>query len=157
MRERLILLIAFLAVTVFTAVIVLLANIGAFGEAVRTSDFSKWGIGAVLVEIVGATVAAFKWSFLPVNIQVNLDFSPKMPVDVNLDVDNCTYEVREQGKIVATGKMDLALGQGGWQCNLPATVRLNSIIRLNLIERNGQKWEVQPFYPLAITQRAIMR
>ncbi|KPV65061.1 MAG: hypothetical protein AOA65_0564 [Candidatus Bathyarchaeota archaeon BA1] len=157
MKERMILLIAFLAITVVTAVVVLLANIGVFGEAVRTSDFSKWGVGVVLAEIVGATIAVFKWSLLPVDIKVNLDFSPKSSIDVDLDVDNCTYDIREGGRIIATGKMDLAFAQGGWQCALPSTVRLNHIIRLNLIERNGQKWEVKPFYPLAITQKAVMR
>ena len=159
MKERIVFLIAFLAVTVLTAVVVLLANIGIFGDSVRTSDFSKWGIGAVLAEIVGATIVAFKWTVNPGNIQVNLDFSPKVPIDVDLDVDNCTYEIREEGKITATGKIDLSFAQGGWQCTLPAVATLNSfrIIRLNLTERSGQKWEVKPFYPLSITQKAIMR
>jgi hypothetical protein len=150
-------LLAFLGVTVLTAIVVLAANIGVFGEAVRTSDFAKWGIGAVIAEIVGATVAALKWSLSPFDIRVNLDFSPKDSLDVDLDVDKCTYEVREEGKIIEKGKIDLALAHGGWQCTLPSTVRPKHVVGLNLTERSGQKWEVRPFYPLAITQKANER
>ena len=157
MKERSIFLLAFLGITVLTAIIALGANIGVFGEAVRISDFAKWSIGVVLAEIVGATVAAFRWSLLPFDIRVNLDFSPKDSIDVDLDVDNCTYEVREEGKIIEKGKMDLAFAHGGWQCALPSTVRPKHVVKLNLTERSGQKWEVRPFYPLAITQKANER
>lgn len=150
-------LVAFLAVTVVTAIIVLSANIGVFGEAVRTSEFAKWGLGAVIVEIVGATVAAFKWSLSPFDIMVNLDFSPTNPFDVDLDVDKCTYEVREGGKIVETGKMDLALSRGGWQSNLPSSVKPKQVVKLELVEKNGKKWEVKHFYPFTATQKAIER
>lgn len=154
MKERFMLLLAFLAVTVLTAIVVLFANIGIFGEAVRTSDFAKWGLGAVIAEIVGATITALKWTLPPYDIKVNLDFSPENPIDVDLDVDKCTYEIREAGKIIEQGRMDLALAHGGWQSTLPSTVKPKHIVRLNLTERSGKKWEVRPFYPLAITQKA---
>jgi len=157
MKDRTILLLAFLGVTVVTAIGVLGANIGIFGEAVRTSEFAKWGLGAVIAEIVAATLAAFKWSFTPFDIKVNLDFSPKDPIDVDLNVDKCNYEVREEGKIVEKGKMDLALAHGGWQSNLPSTIKPKHVVRLYLTERSGKKWEVRPFYPLAITQKANER
>ncbi|MGD8545439.1 MAG: hypothetical protein PVH12_04615, partial [Candidatus Bathyarchaeota archaeon] len=108
-------------------------------------------------EIVVATVAAFRWSFTPFDIRVNLDFSPKDPIDVDLDVDKCSYEVREEGKIVETGKMDLAFAHGGWQSNLPSNIKPKHNVRLNLTEKSGKNWEVRPFYPLAITQKANER
>ena len=154
MKERIMLLLAFLAVTVLTAIVVLFANIGIFGEAVRTSDFAKWGLGVVIAEIVGATITALKWTLHPYDIEVNLDFSPENPIDVDLDVDKCTYEIREAGKIIEAGRMDLAFAHGGWQSTLPSTVKPKHIVRLNLTERSGKKWEVRPFYPLAITQKA---
>ena len=157
MKERIILLTAFLAVTVLTAVVVLFANIGFFGEAVRTSDFSKWGIGAVLAEVVGATIAVFKFSFIPIQIKVNLDFPDSVP-DVNLDLDKCEYEIREGGNVSSSGKLAIAEGEaGGWQCTLPPTVTSNQIVKLNLVEMNGKKWETNPFYPYVKTQQVKMR
>ena len=145
---------AFLGITALTAVVVLLANIGVFGEAVRTSEFAKWGITAV---IVTATVAAFKWWLPSFDAKISLDFSPQNPFDIDLDQDNCTYELREAGKIIETGKIDLALSHANWQCALPSSVKPKQVVKLNLAERNGKKWEVRPFYPFDITQKAYER
>lgn len=89
---------AFLTITAVISISVLGANIGIFGDAVRTSDFAKWGVTAVLATIVGATVLAYKWWLSPLDISVNLDFSPTEPIDIDLDMDQCTYEIREEGK-----------------------------------------------------------
>lgn len=148
---------AFLGITALTAVVVLLANIGVFGEAVRTSEFAKWGITAVIAEIVTATVAAFKWWLPSFDAKISLDFSPQNPFDIDLDQDNCTYELREAGKIIETGKIDLALSHANWQCALPSSVKPKQVVKLNLAERNGKKWEVRPFYPFDITQKAYER
>jgi len=157
MRERMIFLIAFLGITILTAVIVLFANIGFFGEDVRTSDFSKWGIGAVLAEVVGATVIAFKGSFAPTVVKVNLEFENEPSSGVDIDVDKCTFTIRESGNIVSTGKLDLVFGFGGWQCTLPSTVTSNQSVQLDFIERNGHTWWVKPFVPNLISQRVNLR
>jgi hypothetical protein len=159
MKERMMFLIAFLGITILTAVIVLSANIGLFGEAVRTSDFSKWGIGAVLAEIVGATVIAFKWSFTTTVVKVNLRFENESSSGVDLDFDKCMFTIRESGNIVSTGKLDLVfgLGEGGWQCTLPSTVTSNQSVQLDFVERNGQVWWVKPFAPFLISQKVTSR
>ena len=152
-------IVSFMGITILTAVIVLLSNIGVFGETVRTSDFSsKWGVGVVLTEIVGTTIAVVKWSLLPFDVKVYLDFPHKPSIPPDLDIDNCTCEIREAGEIMETCKIGLAIAEGGgWQCSLPSAVKPNHIIKLNLIEKNGQKWEVGPFHPFVSSQTAIMR
>jgi len=156
-NERRMYLAAFLMITALTAIVVLGANIGAFGEAVRTSDFAKWSLSAIIAEIVGATVIAFKWLLSPLDISVNLDFSPKEPIDIDLDADNCSYQAREGGKIISEGKITVALADGGWQCTLPPTIKHKHVVNLSLIERNGKTWEVRSFYPFAITKKPSER
>ena len=146
------LIMGFLLLTALTVVAVLGANIGVFGEAVRTSFFAEWGLTAVIAEIVGAIVFAFKWSLSSPKIRVLLDFSPRAGVDVYLDPDNCTYQVRDEGGIINEGKVTVTLEEG-WQCTLPSTTKPEDSITLSLVERDGRKWEVRPFYPFAVTKQ----
>jgi hypothetical protein len=156
-NERTMFMTVFLLITALTAVVVLGANVGFFGESVRTSDFAKWSVTAVIAEIVSATVVAFKWWFSPLEISVSLDFSPKEPFDIDLNADKCTYEVRAGGDVISGGKVAVALAEGGWQCTLPSTIKPNHIVSLNLEEKGGTKWEVRWFYPFAITKKPIAR
>lgn len=88
------------------------------------------------------------------HIKVNLDFSPRAGADVSLDIEKCTYELRDGIAIVETGEATLAITPGGWQCKLPPRIRKahedNSVV-IHLIEKNGKKWKVGPFYPFAIS------
>jgi hypothetical protein len=156
-KERTLFIIVFLSITALTAIFVLGANVGVFGESVRTGDFAKWSWTAIIAEIVGATIIAFKWMLSPIEINVSLDFSPVEPFDVNLDADNCTYQVREEGRVTSEGKIAVALVNGGWQCTLPSTIKPKNVVTLKLAETNGAKWEVQSFFPFDITKRPVKR
>ena len=154
-RETRIMLMAFVAITVITALVALAANIGLFGEDVRLSNFSSWALTAVLAEIIGATVLAFRRLVVaPGTVYVNVDFPDKDPIDVDLDGDSCTYQItRDHDKI--ENRAIIVFGEGGWQCQLPPSVRATDIVQLSLIERTGQKWEVRPFRPMITTQTAL--
>lgn len=60
---------------------------------------------------------------------------------------------KRRGKKIDEGKISIALAAGGWQCTLPSTIKTKNVFKLDLVERNGKKWEVKPFYPLAITKK----
>lgn len=139
-NAKMVLLYGFIAITFITAIIVLLANIGIFGEEVRKGDFAKWGMGAVLGEIVMVMIIFFKQSFVPTTkIKINLEF-PKDAIDVDLDRQNCFYEMEKNGKTVR-GKITPMLTQG-WQVALPPEIQASDDeIRLILQERDGTKWE----------------
>jgi len=144
-RAKMILLYGFIAITFITAVLVLLANIGIFGEGVRNGEFAKWGMGAVLGEIVIVIIAFFKQSFVPTTkIKINLEFS-KDAIDVDLDQENCFFETQKDGKQLRE-KIIPVLGQG-WQVTLPPEIQSNdNEMRFLLQERDGTKWESW-FYP----------
>lgn len=96
--------------------------------------------------------------YLAGDIKVVIDFSPAPTPEVDLDLSKCTYELREGTKVVKRGKIPLAMTPGGWQCELPPEVNRveqSQTIRLNLVEKNGKdRWEVKPFYPFVIAQKA---
>ena len=151
-----ILFIGFIVITFVTAIIVLLANIDVFGEEIRNSDFAKWGIGAVLAEIVAVTILAFKQSInLTARLKVNLKF-PDPPNQIDLDSSKSTFEIKKQGKIV-TGNLTPVLGVGGWQVTLPSDVGTEDLVRLFFEDTQGQKWEVRWFYPYVTTQGVVQR
>ena len=144
-NAKMVLLYGFIAITFITAIIVLLANIGIFGEEVRKGDFAKWGMGAVLGEIVIVTIAFFKQSFLlTTKIKINLEFS-RDAIDIDLDQQNCFFETKIDGKELK-GKIIPVLDQG-WQVILPPEIQSgDNEVRLMLQERDGTKWGTW-FYP----------
>jgi hypothetical protein len=152
--QKSIFFIAFLGITVATAVVVLLANIGVFGEGDTVKNFASWGLAAVLAEIVGATVIAYKTimttkSHLP---KVIIDF-PISPSDVRLDSEKCTYKISIRGEEAITGKAGIAFDKGGWEINIPQDVSSeNDTIELRLVEKSGKVWTTIPFYPYVTKQ-----
>jgi hypothetical protein len=90
-------------------------------------------------------------------VSVVFDFAPMDSGLVDLDVDECTFEIREDGKLVENGHVTVASTRGGWECTLPPTVKPKQVVSLNLREKNGNQWDVKPFYPLSTTQKAIKR
>lgn len=155
-KRKTIIFLAFVVVTILTAVLVLLANIGIFGEDVRNGEFAKWGVGVVLAEIVGATVLVFKQSFSPsINAVVNLQF-PLPSRDIDLDPERCSLQLRTSIGKTITKKVTPAIGVGGWHCSIPTDVTSsNDLLTLELNEINGRKWKVRPFLPYITTQDAI--
>jgi len=156
----------FLGITALTAILVLAASIGSFGESVRNSEFSKWGISVVLAEIVIATVAAFKTTFRgsEMILTANIRFEGEQK-NIPLDVDNCEYIIREDGRKIGGDKLQLLEGRSignessgiVWQCRLPSLMKSNQAIELILKETNGRQWNVVPFSPFPCTRLARMK
>lgn len=152
--QKSIFFIVFLGLTVATVIAVLLASIGIFGDSEIVKNFASWGSGAVLAEIVGTTILAYKTvmnvkSHLP---KVIIDF-PISPSEVRLDSDRCTYKINIRGKKPLSGKANPAFGKGGWEINIPQDVTSEyDTIELTLVERSGKKWTTTPFYPYITKQ-----
>ena len=157
MKERSAFLVGFLALTAFTVIGVVGANLGFFGEVGQASPIALWGLAPVVAEVVGATIMAFKWLLSPYRVSVVLDFTPMDSGLVDLNADKCTYEIREDGKLVEKGYITVASTRGGWECTLPLTVKPKQVVSLSLREKNGEQWDVKPFYPLSTTQKAIKK
>ncbi len=78
------------------------------------------------------------------------------PIEVGLDITECVLEIRdEKGNVKHSRTPNLTFGPGGWAFRLTEYVGPNDNIRLELVERNGRKWEVRPFYPDVIDRDAI--
>ncbi len=151
MNPRAIALLAFLAITVLTAIAVLAAAVGWLPNA--DPKLVSWGIPAVLGEIV-ATIVVYVKS--PTHtIRVNLEFHGATPTGVDL-TDSGTYSVLDNsGKQRTSGKVVPILGPGGYQVTLPAALEPTDSIVLSFTEREGQAWGVRPFLPYVHTQSAV--
>jgi hypothetical protein len=157
-RNRTLIFIAFLVLTILTALAALGANLGFFGEPVRNSNFASWSMAAVLGEIVAATVVLFRVAVVPRGpIDLTLSFKDKDGFEVDLNEDQCTYLlVTEAGPrpekrlFVYTDKQ-----HGWWQCRLPPDATEHDLVEFRLIERNGARWRVPRFRPVLQDRMAI--
>lgn len=136
---------AFMILTIITAVIVLLANIGAFGEEVRLSEFAKWGIGGVLAEIVVATIAAFRLEISPPRNMLMI-FNLKSSSISGTNLERCSYEIKDtKGKQVDEGK-NIPIGRAdksGWfQCyiTIPPKMSHMYLTTMTLEDDQGNKY-----------------
>jgi hypothetical protein len=136
----------FMIITIITSVIVLLANVGAFGSTVTGSDFARWGMGTVLTAIVVATVAAFKWEVLSSkNMLIVFDFKRELSIGARLD--RCIYEiVDEKNKRIGKGEVKIARDNvsGYWRCfiPLPSRMRYEHITMLKIRDSKGKEYQV---------------
>ena len=157
--SRKILLYAFILITVATAFAILLANLGVFGESVRTSNFAAvWGTTTVLAEIVGTTGMAFKWEFFsPKSYLITFKFISENSSDSrgldhhNLRLDECSYDIinpYEPAKPVSSGNLAVAVGLSGeWECSIPVVdFRPEYIIKVSVKDSTGDIWNSKPFH-----------
>jgi hypothetical protein len=152
MEPRMIVLIAFVSITVLTALAVLGAAVGWLPQA--DPKLISWGIPTVLGEIVATMVMFFKaqWGS---RIVVNLTFDGLDPADIDLDTPNCSYTIVDSsGRELSHGSVAPNFGHGGWQIKLPVTVSPDQSVSLTLKTQTGERWQVRPFLPLVHTQAA---
>jgi hypothetical protein len=170
MKERTLFLVTFLAITALTSIVVLGANIGKFGEDLKDSRFSQWGLGVVLAEIIGATTLAYRSLYALPDLNVDLTFEkPKSPLPlpdtydlIPLDLENCTYTIKEMADKVGSGKMSLTsheiIGEINgkkevmkiWRCKLPKSLKPDQNIEFQLKDKKGVEWEITPFVPFEL-------
>ena len=152
MSPRVWVLVAFLLITVLTALAVLGAALGFFPEA--NERLVTWGMPVVLGEIVATVVIFFRTQWTT-QIKINLTFEDAEPNDIRLDSSNCRYEIREgEGRIVRSGNLTPNFGVGGWQIELPPDLRPDQVVYLQLQALTGETWEVRPFLPFVHTRSA---
>lgn len=78
-------------------------------------------------------------------VVVKVVFPEIQPIDVDIDENNCYLVVRNRrGKFRRA--LNLVLGQGGWQCELP-DINPSDAVRLEIAEASGRRWQVRPFDP----------
>jgi hypothetical protein len=151
MGPRIWVLVAFLIITVLTALAVLGAAVGYFPEA--NERLVTWGMPVVLGEIVATVVIFFRTQWTS-QIKINLIFENAEPNDVRLDSSNCRYDIYEDGRKVRSGNLTPNFGVGGWQIELPADLRPEQVVYLELQALTGETWEVRPFLPFVHTRSA---
>ncbi len=153
MEPRILVLIAFVVITVLTALAVLAAAVGWFPAA--DPKLIAWGIPTVLGEIAATMIMFFKgqWSS---QVTINLIFENIDSFDIDFDNPGCTYTVIDSsGREVSRGNIVPILGHGGWQIKLPINVNPDNSISLSLATQSGEKWQIRPFLPLVHTQNAV--
>ncbi|MBI4203002.1 MAG: hypothetical protein HY532_07825 [Chloroflexi bacterium] len=156
LRERYAILAAFLIILLGTFLAAILVGLGLFPRA--DPDYFRWLIGAGIVEILGAVIFAFRDSIRPKGqVSVTLRFPDRENGTVDLDSEECNYELKEgnSNQTKERGKLLPTLGPGGWQCILLPSVSPTDYIQLRLKEKNGDRWQVRWFTPLATIRDAI--
>jgi hypothetical protein len=129
-EPRVIVLFAFVFITLLTAIAVLAAAIGWLPNA--NAQLVSWGLPTVIGEIILTVVMYFKsqWSN---QITINLAFEGSDAFNVDFATTSCTYTVIDSsGKEVKTGNIVPILGHGGWQIQLPVAASSENSISLSL-------------------------
>lgn len=142
---RFVFIATFMIITVITAIVVLLANIGTFGTDVMQGELAKWGIGAVLGEIVIATVAAFKWEVLS-SKNMLIIFDLKSPLISGAKLDSCSYEITdEKNNVIDKGEVRIARDSlsGYWKCfiPLPSNMKYEHTTTIKIKDNNGKEYD----------------
>ena len=152
-KDKRYLVVVFIVITFITAFALVLANLGLFGEAIRESDFAKWGMGAVLGEIVLATLALFKFEFLKEKKEKKMIVHVTFPTkDVDLNVDKCILKIRDKKghyKPNTTPNLTFNKVSGSWSFQLPEVVAEEDSVSLELEDDNGKMWKTYPFPPFS--------
>jgi predicted membrane channel-forming protein YqfA (hemolysin III family) len=149
----------FLFIILVTAIAAVIANLGLFNLD-PDSNFAKTTLGGVLLEIVGAVIYVWRTSALqPVTGSAIIQLDGNVdPENIDWNPDLCSYEVRDmQAQVISTGKLNIVLGHAGWECKFPSPGDLDESITFRLTEKNGNVWEVRPFYPLSKEVVAVRR
>jgi len=150
--ERLIIIIGIMLAFILTISAAVFHGKGPFPEIPPKEV--KWIWTALLGEVVGAVIFAFKSLFRKRNIEVYLKFERKKAIDIELDGDKCTYEVIKDNKTKDEGKIIPEWVFSGWRCPLPDTANDCDKVKLTLVDRDGKKWEVPHFRPTDVIQKA---
>ena len=142
----------------FFALLALIVDGVLIASATATDKVSVWvpvGILGFLIVCVFAIILVKPlalyhpkdWPAQKKTVTVNLIF-PIESIQVDLDINQCALEVRDQeGRRKHMGTPNLTFGHGGWSFRLIEKVEPFDSVRLELIERNGRKWRVNPFAP----------
>lgn len=147
-------LLIFLCTIVFlTVVAVLLANLGIPYENETTQTFAKWGLSAVLVEIVGLFVFVARGIFGHKIKSYSLVITA--PGDLpGLDIARVSWDGKKCFLLFKEERYPIqpTLSQVGpaLEIRLPGVVYEkvdeNDSLELILTDASGNQWEVRPFY-----------
>jgi hypothetical protein len=156
--ERSIVLGVFLSIILATFSASILVGLGLFENA--DPGLFKWLIGTGIVEILGVVIWAYKESARPSdNISVEVLFPDRAPEDsIVLDPDHCTYELLTVEGDKPKHKDNLtptALKDGEWRCELklPPSANTMDYLKLKLIDRGGDEWQVTRFRLLPLGRK----
>ncbi len=134
----------------------ILVGLGLFEKA--DPSFFRWLLGTGIAEILFAVLGPFREAFQPKGrVSVNLVFQDKSLGEIDLDVEGCIYELRDERTFETKAKGNLlpTKGPGGWQCVLPPSVSPSDYVKLLLSDKSGDRWEANWFLPLVITKEVV--
>lgn len=151
MNPRTTALMAFLGVTVLTALAVLAAAVGWLPGA--DPKLVSWGIPTVLGEIVATVVIYLKTPTHSVRVNLMFPEAPLMEVDLGHSGTYLVYD--KSGKEKKSGSVVPVLGPGGYQVTLPLVLDPMDSVTLAFTEREGGQWGVRPFLPYVQSQSVV--
>jgi len=139
------------AVTVLTAIAVLACNV--FPDYfTNTKEFAKWGLGAVLVEIIALFVLLVKNSAKEKKIRINLSYTEEFKAVYTINKANWN----EQQCFARVGDVTEKIEPVPSQTGAAFTVQLpdkiinkieeSSTITLELADLKGNQWRAGPFF-----------
>jgi hypothetical protein len=142
----------------FFALVALILDGALIATAAATERLSLWPplillaalVAAFLIVILVKPLALYHpadWPAKANSVTVCLVF-PVQAIDLDFDTDQCLVEVRDlRGRRRFKGGAGIVLGHGGWTVRLSEDIEPSDSVRLELRERNGDRWTAGPFAP----------
>lgn len=145
MKSQKFLLFTVAGLTILTVLAVLFSNLFEMGDI----NFRKWGLAAVLAEIVGLFVLIVKMSFKSRQINVFLAMPDELKEytnSINWDSNSCYIVLSGKKEKVKLTKSDVGPGfKVYFNQDLLGQIFESEILEFELMELNGNKWRVGPF------------
>ena len=147
------LLIFLCGVVLLTVIAVLLANLGFPTKTETTKEFAKWGLGAVLAEIIGLFIIVTRGIFAQKSSIYSLvirspEELPGLDITrIEWDLKNCFMKFREEKHLI---KPALSPVGPAWEIRLPDAIHRRisetDAVELLLTDVRGNTWRVPPFF-----------
>jgi hypothetical protein len=130
----------------FFLLIGILSLLAMAGVVKTDPQFRRWAVTGFIAAVTGAVIGLFNITF---NKQAALFVTLIPPQEEILDLVVGEYKYDEpssSGVKTHSGRVEMALGEGGWQAKLPQEV-LDKPVELSFKDRNNNWWGIRPFYP----------
>jgi len=137
------------------AIMGVLANVGVFGEDVRTSSAAKWLLTSIIGPIASVVVLFVRSELvtkqpLMINIYFRKNpsaYPPEYAQVVDIDEESTTFEILLGNDKVEGGKADLAPegsqdGQPVWRWRSPIPLSPEHRVKLTIVDKDKKRWTV---------------
>lgn len=133
----------------FFLIIGILSLLAVVGVLKTDPRFRRWAVTGFIAAVTGAVIGLFNITFSKQAALFVTLVPPQDVITAPLDLVVGQYKYDEpttSGVKTHSGRVEMTLGEGGWQAKLPQEV-LDKPVELVFKDRDENWWGVRPFYP----------